>query len=419
GSDRRGILQRGPDDLRRVDDTGLDQVLVDVARGVVAVVGVLRFLDLLHHDRALDPGVARDVAERRLDGPADDLRADLLVAIELQLLDRPGRAQQRDAAARNDAFLDSRLRRVHGILDARLLLLHLGLGGRTDLDDRHAADQLRQPLLQLLAVVVRGRVLDLVAQLLDATLDRAGHARPFDDRRVVLVDRDLLGLAEVLDLQVLELQPEVFRAGAAAGEDRDVLEHGLATITEARRLHRCHLQRAPQLVDHERCQGLAIDVLGDDHERPAAARHLFEQGQQILHRADLLLVDQDDRVLEDHFHAVRVGHEVRREVAAIELHAFDDVERRLHALGFLDRDDAVLADLLHRLGNDLADRLVTVGRDRADLGNHVAADRLREVLELGDDRLDGTFGAALEFHRVRTRRHHLQALAVNRLREYR
>ena len=37
-------------------------------------------------------------------------------------------------------------------------------------------------------------------------------------------------------------------------------------------------------------------------------------------------MDQDDRVLEHDFHALRVGHEVGRQVAAVELHALDDVE---------------------------------------------------------------------------------------------
>ena len=100
---------------------------------------------------------------------------------------------------------------MHRVLDARLLLLHLGLGGRTDLDDGDAADQLREPLLQLLAVVVRGRVLDLRADLLDAALDGVRGAAALDDRRVVLVDRDLLGLAEIVDLDVLELDDRGLR----------------------------------------------------------------------------------------------------------------------------------------------------------------------------------------------------------------
>jgi hypothetical protein len=92
-------------------------------------------------------------------------------------------------------------------------------------------------------------------------------ARALDDRRVVLVDRDLLGLAEVLELDVLELDAEVLGDGAAAGEDRDVLEHRLAAVAEARGLDGRGLQRAAQLVDDQRRQRLALDVLGDDEQR--------------------------------------------------------------------------------------------------------------------------------------------------------
>jgi hypothetical protein len=53
----------------------------------------------------------------------------------------------------------------------------------------------------------------------------------------------------------------------AAGEDGDVLEHGLATIAEAGGLDGAHLQGAAQLVDDQRGQGLAFDVLGDDQQR--------------------------------------------------------------------------------------------------------------------------------------------------------
>jgi hypothetical protein len=41
-----------------------------------------------------------------------------------------------------------------GVLDAVLLLLELDLGGRADLDDGHAAGQLGETLLELLAVPV-------------------------------------------------------------------------------------------------------------------------------------------------------------------------------------------------------------------------------------------------------------------------
>ena len=46
-----------------------------------------------------------------------------------------------------------------------------------------------------------------------------------------------------------------------------------------------------------------------------------------------------------------------------------DVQGGRHGLGFLNRDDAILADLLHRLGDEFADRLVVVRGDGADLGD--------------------------------------------------
>src|SRR4029079_12166250 len=79
----------------------------------------------------------------------------------IHLVERGLRVQQGHAAAGHDALLDGRPRGLHGVLDAVLLLLELDLGGRADLDHRDAAGQARQALLQLLAVVVRVRLLDL------------------------------------------------------------------------------------------------------------------------------------------------------------------------------------------------------------------------------------------------------------------
>ena len=87
--------------------------------------------------------------------------AELLLVVDLELVERRLRADERDAAAGDDAFFDGRAGRVERVFDAGLLLLHLGLGGRADLDDRDAADELREALLELLAIVVARGVLDL------------------------------------------------------------------------------------------------------------------------------------------------------------------------------------------------------------------------------------------------------------------
>jgi hypothetical protein len=59
---------------------------------------------------------------------------------------------------------------------------------------------------------------------------------------VVLGDDDLLGRAEVLELEALELDAEVLEDRLAAGQDGDVLEHRLAAIAEAGRLDRADLK---------------------------------------------------------------------------------------------------------------------------------------------------------------------------------
>ena len=182
----------------------------------------------------------------------------------------------------------------------------------------------------------------------------------------------------------------------AAGEDGDVLEHGLAAIAEARSLDGSNLEAAAQLVDDERGERLAFDVLGDDEQRLARLHDGLEQRQHGLQARELLLVDENVGALELGHHLVGVGDEVGREIAAVELHAFDDVEFGLEALAFFDRDDALVADLFHRLGDLGADFGVAVGRDGADLGDLiVGGDLLGLGLQLCDDGRHGQVDAAL------------------------
>ena len=162
---------------------------------------------------------------------------------------------------------------MHRVIDAILALLHLDLGGAADADHRNAAGELGQPLLQLLPVVVRGGLLDLRLDLRHARLDVGLLAGAVDDRGVFLVDHHLLGAAEHVDRDVLELDAEIFADRLAAGQDRDVLQHGLAAIAEARRLHRRDLEAAAQLVDDERGKRLALDVLSHDEQRLAGLHH--------------------------------------------------------------------------------------------------------------------------------------------------
>jgi hypothetical protein len=104
---------------------------------------------------------------------------------------------------------------VQRVLDAGLLLLELGFECGADLDLRHAAGELREPLLQLLAVVVAGRVLDLAADLLDAALDVLALPAPSMMVVLSLSTSTFLAMPEVASSTVSSSTPRSFMIGFA------------------------------------------------------------------------------------------------------------------------------------------------------------------------------------------------------------
>src|SRR6266704_606444 len=412
--DRRGVLDGGPGYLHRVDDALSHQVTV-LAGGRVEAVPDGQGGDLGDHDRTLLARVQRDPAGRLGQGALDDQHAGRLVTGATEVVEAGGQVHQGAAATGDDAFLDGRPGGGDGVLKAVLLLLELDLGRGADAQDGDAAGQLGQPLLQLLPVPVGVGVLDLVADLPDPVLDLRLVAGRVHDRGVVLGDDDTAGAAQALQPDRLQLHAELVGDHGAAGQRRDVGQHGLAAVTEARRLHAHHVEQAADLVHHEGGQRLALDVLRDHQQRPLALDDLLEQRQEVGHRGDLALVDQDVRVLKDRLETLGVGDEVRRDVALVELKALGELQLEPHRRRFLDGDDTVLADLAERLGDQLADLLVLRGdrRDVRDLGLlfHVARGIEQPLGDLGGGGVD----TALEVHRVGAGRDRTQAVVHHRL----
>ncbi len=171
-----------------------------------------------------------------------------------------------------------------------------------------------------------------------------------------------------------------------------------------------------QFVDHQCCERLALDVLSDDDERLRGLDNRFEQRQELLQARELLFVDQYVGVFHLDAHLVGVGDEVRRDVAAVELHPFDHFELGLQGLRFLDGNHALVADLLHRIGEKLPDFGIAVRRDRANLRDLlVGRDFLGILLQVRNYRLDGEVDAAFEVHRVHARSNRLAAFLDNGL----
>ena len=325
---------------------------------------------------------------------------------------------ERGAAAGDDALIDRGARGRHGVLDAVLLLLEFDLGVSADLDDDDTAGKLGETLLELLAIPVGVRALDLLADLRDAVGHGLLVAAAVDDRGVVLGDDHAASVSEHLEAHLVELEPDLGGDHLGAREDRDVLEDRLATVAEGRGLDGARGEGAADAVDDERRQGLALDVLGDDEQRLAGLRCLLEDRQELRDARDLALDEQDSGVLEHGLHALGIGDEVGRDVALVELHALGELQAHLGDAGLLDGDDTVLADLVKGIGDEGADLGVLRG-DGGDLGDLVAALHLTcrrgERLAHGGD---GCVDALLERHRIGARSDLAQALLDHGLREH-
>ena len=129
-------------------------------------------------------------------------------------------------------------------------------------------------------------------------------------------------------------------------------------------------------------------------------------------------MQKDVGILELHKHLLGVGDEVRRNVAAIELHAFDDFKFRREGLRLLDRNDAFLADFLHCLGYHRADFQISIGGDRSDLADFLARlDFFGTYNEIGDHGFNRHIDTPLEIHRVHAGSNRLAAFTHDGLRQ--
>jgi hypothetical protein len=86
------------------------------------------------------------------------------------------------------------------------------------------------------------------------------------------------------------------------------------------------VQRAAQLVDTRVARASPSTSSAMISSFLPALHELLQQGQDVLDVGDLLVGEQDIGVVHDGFHLLGVGDQVGREVAAVELHAFDDFE---------------------------------------------------------------------------------------------
>ena len=84
----------------------------------------------------------------------DDTGADLLIAFQIQFIDRANSTKVSNSAAGNDPFFNSCFRCMHCIFNTCFLFLHFSFSCCAYFNDSYAANKFGQTFLQLFAIII-------------------------------------------------------------------------------------------------------------------------------------------------------------------------------------------------------------------------------------------------------------------------
>ena len=319
----------------------------------------------------------------------------------LQFGDGLLRIEERNAAAGHDTFFDGATRGVQGVVDQVLMLFHFDFAAAANFQHGNAADELGEALLNALLLIFRIFGIEHIAQLLASRIDAFLGAFAADNHGFDAAHLDPRGLPQMIEVKVFELVALVLIDQHAAGEYGDIIENGASAIAEQRCLYGDDVQAAAQLVHDQAAQRLALDILGDDQQRPARLHNFLQYAYHAGKVGDFLIVQKDIRVAQLGDHLLGIGHEIRRQKSLVETHTVDDLKLTVQRRAFLDGDNAFLTDLFHGGGNHFTDHLVAVGGNARDVGDLVMRryrfGALGDIADGGANRLVDT---ALHIHGV-------------------
>ena len=149
------------------------------------------------------------------------------------------------------------------------------------------------------------------ADLFHTRFDVSSNACTVDDDGVFFAHFSANGVAEVFQCHFFECQAYFFSNHFAASQDGDVFEHGFAAVAKAWGFNGNHFQNATDGVDHQSCQGFAINIFRDDEQRAARFSHLFQRRQEFTDVADFFVVQQHEGVFQNRGLLFWVVDEVR------------------------------------------------------------------------------------------------------------
>ena len=393
------------------------QVFINICTGIVTKV-CLAFTHFLYNNSTFFTGVGNNLAQRFFNSTFDDVNTGCFIYIvTLKAFQSIQCTDIGYTTTWNNTFFDSGTGSTKRIVYTVFLFLHFNLRSSTYIKNSYTARQLGQTFLQFFLVIIRFRRYNLSLDLLATFLDVFFVTGTVYNGCIILGDSYLVGSTQHFDSSLFQLQTFFLADDNTTGQHCNIFQHFLATVTEARSLHCTNLQLRTQTVYNQSCQRFAIHIFCNNQQRTTSLYCRFKNGQEIFQVGNLLIINQDVRFLHFALHLLRVGNEVSREVATIELHTFNHTDSSISTLGLFDSDDTVFGNFAHSVCNQLTDNGVIVGRNRSNLFNLVIV--VTHFLCLSFDRINH-FGnslvdTAFDIHRAGTSSHVLQAFGYDGL----
>eukprot|EP00128_Syssomonas_multiformis_P010966 Colp12_sorted_trinity150504_noHs@27325 len=231
---------------------------------------------------------------------------------------------------------------------------------------------------------------------------------------VVLGHSHSLGTTQHAGLEFLEGQTNLLAQKLGTSENGHILESGLAVVTEARGLDGSNVGSATDLVEDQSGEGLPFDILSDNEQGLRVLGGKLKGRHHIGHLADLALHEKNVRVFKLSAASLSVGSKVGGDVATVKLHALSGLKFVVEGRAVLDSDGTVTADLLHSSGDELADLVVSIGRDGGHLLNLLGGvDHHRAGLEVLQHNINSCLDASTQVGRANASLHVLACLSVH------
>ena len=89
--------------------------------------------------------------------------------------------------------------------------------------------------------------------------------------------------------------------------------------------------------------------------------NLFQNRHNVSNHGDFSIGNEYVRIAQYSFHFISIGCHIRRNVATVELHAFNSFQMSFHGLGFFNSDNTVVANFFHSIGNQVTDFIISCG----------------------------------------------------------